>query len=505
MKIIVRMKTSVFAGPSLHSPLVAELDPGTEAELGATHRHAGRDWTVIKLADARRGFVDASISYLSVKPARIVQPGGVNMRAEPTLESPLRRRLISGEEITPLALSEHEGRAWLRVRDGRGIEGFLPADTPLGAAVPGFLESLGGGALVIVALGAIGAAVLCLRGDMLGALTVLILSVLGGALAAAIHWLVAPLRVSLFGAPLAWMLILDAYLFAVGLGVGVVGNSEMIHEPLMWLALAAVGVLGGVVCGYAVLYERVLENQPVPPAAWFVPLVGAVGLLALGFGAYQFALYERDSLLFSLTQDDPADITLQELLDYGVPGENHFIRLRSFRHCRIGVTINENNRGPLTATIQWVPVIPAAGPPPPQQLERSITDRPKTPRYIQAVIVHTDKVWKKPSGMDSAPKDLSDFSAVRDEFNGYVGVVLNGVQSIAPEDLEKLRQLAPDTDLDQVVVIDKGVVPIPAETMHKRLTQGRGGLGAGCALLLVAGGWTWAAGRKRTRPADVAA
>jgi hypothetical protein len=471
--------------------VVAELEPGAEVEVGKVRRHRDRTWAVVTLADGSRGYMDAHTDWLPLKPMRVRQ-AGAELRLGPNPDARIVRRLPAGAEITPLDLTDSAGRTWLRVRDSTGTEGYLPGETPLQEPKPRLVDSFGGAALVIVTLGALGAAVLCLRGDLTGAVGLLLVCLLGGGLAGLTHWLVAPLRANPFGAPLAWMLIVDTYLLAVGLSVWPLGGAAFAGEPLLWVGLAAAGVVGGLACGYAVLVEQYLQGRRLPLAAWFVPLVGAVGLLLSGFGGYQLLLYQRDWSVFSNTEPEAVDMTLADLLNDG-PGDNHYIRLTHFLHCRLGVQVKEERRGQFITTYQWVPIVPATGPPP--NLYRPVAHRPKVPAQILAVIVQTDKSWKKPAAAPQSSDD--DFAAVRTELNGYTGVILNGVKSLPEDELQKLRELAPDTDIDQVLIIDANVALTSDEEMTARLNHGRAGLILGGMFLVVAGGWAWTATRPR--------
>src|SRR4051812_4405759 len=152
MMILLREKAAVHAAPATASRVVAEVEPGAEIERGPLRRGRNGRWAEVTLPDGSRGYLDAATAYLPLAPLRVRSPSGADLRAEPRPEAPTLCRLRPGAGVTPINLVERGG-SWLRVRAAHGIEGYLPGDTALEEQGPGLLDLVGGGALMILALG----------------------------------------------------------------------------------------------------------------------------------------------------------------------------------------------------------------------------------------------------------------------------------------------------------------------------------------------------------------
>jgi hypothetical protein len=500
MKVRLRVRVPVHEAPTPESPIVIDLEPGTDADLGKTRRVGKRDWVEVRLTDGRRGFVDGDIQCFTPKVLCLRQPGGADLRSAPKADAPVLRRLAEGEQISSMDLIEQEGRSWLHVRDAQGVEGYLFGETLVQEKGGDLLQSILGGAGIILCMAGVGALVLCLRGQVLGALILVTGCAVCGGLAGFVFWLVRPLMASLFAPHLAWMLIINTYLSAAGLAICLFGGATSAADPLLWSILAGVGMLGGLYLGYATLNEQRKGGRRIPLAAWITPLVGAAGLVLLGMGAYFLLLYWQDWPVFSATAAEATDITLEDLLRDG-PGANHHVRVKNFRYCTSGVISQESNTSTATIQYQWVPIIPAAGPP--KELFRSKSARAKIPARIVAVVLETVYVQKnkkpEPPLFKLGKGTGDDTQAASMELQGYTGLVLNGLKPIPANHLEKLKELAPDTDPDQVLFIESHFTPISAAEMAERLEYAQTGLFAGGATLLLAVAWAWLAARAARR------
>jgi hypothetical protein len=148
-----------------------------------------------------------------------------------------------------------------------------------------------------------------------------------------------------------------------------------------------------------------------------------------------------------------------------------------------------------------VPIIPAAGPP--KDLFRSKSARPKTPTRVVAVVSETVYLQKnkkpEPPLFKSGKGIGEDTLATSTELKGNTGLVLNGLKPITANHLDKLKELAPDTDLEQVLFIESDFTPISAAEMTERLDYAQTGLLAGGATLLLAVAWAWLAARAARR------
>jgi len=150
-------------------------------------------------------------------------------------------------------------------------------------------------------------------------------------------------------------------------------------------------------------------------------------------------------------EEEPQEMTLQELLDKG-PGANRHIRLTQFRYCDDAVLEREGGRRPDSETrldYYWVPVVPGTSALP--------QDVPPVPRNIRVVVEERRRILVDPlKASDQTRADNSKFliEQRRDrESHGYRGILQPSHLPLRPETKAKLQQLGLETNPDIAFVL----------------------------------------------------
>ncbi len=149
--------------------------------------------------------------------------------------------------------------------------GLLAQLTHYGAGLPGWKRSAFAGGMLLVYMAGLGAPIILLigigRGDLLfalGAFALLGILFAGGAAGGVAHYLTTRIRATgSAGYYLSWILVLYAYLVAVGgilyVGEIVLGTNEHVFDPsdmATWIAFVVTGLLGGLIVGYSARERR---------------------------------------------------------------------------------------------------------------------------------------------------------------------------------------------------------------------------------------------------------
>jgi hypothetical protein len=500
MKALTKsLRLPVHADPDPDSRLVAELTAGTEIEVGKSRRQKGRDWVEATLANGDRGFIDAHSELVVIQQLVLAQDEAV-VRGAATDTAGERARLKRGDRVLGLDTVERDGKNWVQVRLADGREGFIDGETRINAVGSdlGWLGSAAGGALVILAVGGgIGAVVLCVQGQFLGALALVVVCALGGGLAGMVHHLTRSLREGPFGVHVSWVLVVNTYLLSAGLCVMAAswfggdrelgGREKGLNDPLFLFTLAGVGVLLGVYLAYSEQRQRLQSvGQAWTTATLWLPALGAAGAVLVIGGAALLERAREEWPLYAEAAENPREVTLDELIRGG-PGDNRHVRVKDFRYCEKGVVIETLKLPTSTFNTEWVPVVPGMVQVPKGVVNVAV-EQPGVPAMVRVVFRFSRRVAAEaPRG----PRDrkMMDILQARDEQTGYEGVIVNGLRPLPASVVEQLKELAPDTDIARLIFVDNTVHTISAATIHERFILAGSLLGGG--LLLLAGVVLW--------------
>lgn len=268
------------------------------------------------------------------------------------------------------------------------------------------------------------------------------------------------------------MLALCGLGFLTGLGLIAVGTR--VEGFNRWLALLCGGL-------YLCIFAVWIVQQPVGWAWRAVAVVGAVLMMLGGIFGH---LAWQDWRVFAESEPTPQDITLADLLRNG-HGANRFVRLRDFRFCDQSAA--EKRSGKATVDILWIPLVAVDG-----EAVKADGSPPAVPARVTAVAGYVTLGEGTPPKRQFAQSRTADAVRKRREADGYECVVANGIRKLKPEVREQIREMAPDTDQAEILVLDWRR-PGSAEKVYGFLAGGVGGFLVGFAGVLVVYHRAWKA------------
>lgn len=216
--------------------------------------------------------------------------------------------------------------------------------------------------------------------------------------------------------------------------------------------------------------------------------LGLVAFLALVFGGILLWLGWVPWCEYLSSEPEPQTLSLRRLQEQGY-GNNRHVRVTDFAFCDGHVLADDGGLGKryqLYFKQIWVPIVPL-------ELRTRKGGRGETvpvPRKVLALVYTDDTNFRVPE--DLAPERAKIRLAVQRlsrghrEEKGWQGLVVTGLKPLTQEERERLLELAPDTDVDSVLLLRFG--PPEASQVLSMMGGGLGlalfGAGLSAALLL---------------------
>jgi hypothetical protein len=125
---ILDQRAIVYSEPDASSPPVTQASPGEEVELGGVKKKGGQSWVAVKLARGERGYLEGNVKIYHIKPVSLLSDQ-VEVHADPSATSMVKSRLRRKARLLLVDTVNNEGKAWVKVRDDSGTEGFLDGGT----------------------------------------------------------------------------------------------------------------------------------------------------------------------------------------------------------------------------------------------------------------------------------------------------------------------------------------------------------------------------------------
>lgn len=252
-------------------------------------------------------------------------------------------------------------------------------------------------------------------------------------------------------------------------GLGLIAGCAVVEGFNRWLALLCGGL-------YLCLFAVWIIQQPV---GWVWRAVAVVGVVLMTLGGIFGHLAWQDWRVFAESQPTPQDITLAELIRNG-HGSNRFVRLREFRFCEQSAAEKPDKQdGKSRIDILWIPLVAIDG-----ETVKPGGSPPPVPARVTAVAGYVTLGEGTPPKRQFAQSRTADAVRKRKEADGYECVVANGIRKLEPGVREQIRQMAPDTDLGEVLVLDWRR-PGSTEKVYGFLAGGAGGFLFGFVGVLV--------------------
>jgi hypothetical protein len=349
-----------------------------------------------------------------------------------------------------------------------------------------------GAGTVLAIGGGINALMLLAAGQWAMAAAVFGLCVLGGGLGGLVYYLTRPLRANEFGGFLTWFLVGTTYMLSITVCLALAyggweGRGTDAELTFYFTGFVLAGVMIGLVAGYVDLKDRSKKTgRPWGWAHWLLPPLGAVGAVAVIVGVGCVVSGWRDRALFFEAAEAPQDIALADLVQNG-HGANRHVRVTDFRYCDKEVVARKkqpDDTFDMARLDVWVPVVPRANTPDSRP--------PPVPGQVGALVYEFELEEHRPFGRPNIlALGQSTSGLVRQgrEKDGYEGLVVNGVRSLNGKVRAELLALAPGTDLDKVLVIDRWEKPATAGYIYGCLFGGGAAAVGGLGLLAVAVVW----------------
>jgi hypothetical protein len=499
MKAIIRNKpVAMRAEPDGNAPIREELTPGREIELGQACSTSAGEWVEIRLPDDQRGYIPGDTEIIKITRRALYQPRAL-LRNGPAAKAAVVLVLKAGAEFELIGNHQEEGKDWVEIRLPDGSKGFVDGDTRIrevsSGPLPAWLASMGGGANLILTIGGgVGAIVLAVHGQWLEALALLAVCIVSGGLAGLVHYWTSSLRMYEFGPHLSWVLVFETYLLTVSALILLsplvserlrTGDAGFTFDPLFHASLLAFGVVGGTWFGYS--EQRGVHRNT--GARWSVTLVllpalGAIGALLMIAGGLGLWYAWRDWDLYAEAREPPQDITIEQLLDKRHVG-NRYLRLRDFRFCDKDAVENVSGSKDFEFRKVWVPAVPGRVPADAGPLGLRGIKPPPVPAKTLVVLKEFRSRNTKPRPPLPLAVDPERISWARTEREGYEGMLFVGSERLNARVRTELLELAPETDLAHLLVLDSSEKPLSASDMLLRREGGGAGLAGG--LLLVIG------------------
>ena len=119
---------SVLSKPDGASLLLTRLSMDDEVELGKAVKEKGVSWVEVALPDGRRGYIAGETKIYKITSASINQDE-VDLFEQPAFRGARKARLVKGHKILLLKVVPGENGDWVRVRDLKGVEGYIHGET----------------------------------------------------------------------------------------------------------------------------------------------------------------------------------------------------------------------------------------------------------------------------------------------------------------------------------------------------------------------------------------
>jgi hypothetical protein len=219
------------------------------------------------------------------------------------------------------------------------------------------------------------------------------------------------------------------------LGFGLILAATQFDATNRWVAVLCTGL-------YLCLFAVWIVQRPVGLGYNVIAFVGTFLMIIGGTVAY-FGWQEWQ--VFAESDATPQDITLADLQRNGY-GTNRFVRLKEFRFCNDLATEAPGKKSKVADV--WVPVVAVDG-----QAVKAEGPSPTVPARVEAVAAYFSLAKAGPAPRPAALDPLGLLRKAK-ETQGYECVVVTGIKKLKPEVREQLAGMAPQTDLDALILLD---------------------------------------------------
>jgi len=121
--------TPVYQEMNENNPPFALLPLMSEITILLNYQNAGKTWTKILLPDNKEGYVLPSTKVYIIDQRVIIDDRGANIYDSLSADSKLLNHLEKGTLVYLLGTVPNTENKWVKIRDFKGNEGYMPGDT----------------------------------------------------------------------------------------------------------------------------------------------------------------------------------------------------------------------------------------------------------------------------------------------------------------------------------------------------------------------------------------
>lgn len=121
-------QVKVYSSMEANAISIATLDAGSEIEIGATKRKAGKLWVPVVLPNGQQAFIPAETRIQLVRQGALLQ-NNIALLAEPVEGALVKQHLSRNTKLEIVQVVKDEGKDWVKVRVENGMEGYISGNT----------------------------------------------------------------------------------------------------------------------------------------------------------------------------------------------------------------------------------------------------------------------------------------------------------------------------------------------------------------------------------------
>jgi hypothetical protein len=229
---------------------------------------------------------------------------------------------------------------------------------------------------------------------------------------------------------------------AVLLGVG----ARLGYESPAGVLLLVIGGFLALLGGHAWFRAPAKRSESLFFIAFLALLLGGLALY-LGWTPWRE---------YATSKEEPQPISLRKLLDEGY-GDNRYVLVKEFAFCNQHIAAEHQPAAAESAGFQfiWLPVVPAD-----QRAANDPGSLVPAPRKVRVLVRADNTLFKTSGGPGNLTAQVLMTKGLRAhwENEGWKGFVRDASQLTIAEK-ERLLEIAPDTDVGAVLVLDAGGRP----------------------------------------------
>ena len=125
---VIDDQVKVYSSMEANAISIATLAAGSEIEIGAAKRKAGKLWVPVVLSTGQQAFIPAETRIHLVRQGALLQ-NNIALLTEPAEGALVKQQLTRNTKLEILQVIKDEGKDWVKVRIENGMEGYISGNT----------------------------------------------------------------------------------------------------------------------------------------------------------------------------------------------------------------------------------------------------------------------------------------------------------------------------------------------------------------------------------------